>query len=350
MPDDGSHWSSGTTLRKEVAVVSHAALNAVCDVVLRAGTTSGAWTGLPDVGTDANGQVLRRLRATDLNQWAAMADRVGFCSRPVRLVGSSTTVDRAIGEVLREYSSTDEPGGVTVVRCGNRREEQCPSCSRLYAADTLQLIRAGVAGGKGVPETIVDNPLVFATLTAPSFGAVHGRGRGGSCRPRRGLSARCRHGRLSGCVQVHDSDDPQLGQPLCPVCYDYVGQVVWQWWAPELWRRFTIPIRNDHLRLSAANRRPGTGPGRGPQLSWAEDDGSTMQFRRVPARSTPVPESPAQLFPPSMPSIASAFNWSSTAKWVDPHTVTTPSVMSTAPAPGTPQLVSWTPCSGEFEL
>ncbi len=38
----------------------------------------------------------------------------------------------------------------------------------------FHLIRAGVADGKGVPETVADNPLVFATLTAPSFGAVHG--------------------------------------------------------------------------------------------------------------------------------------------------------------------------------
>jgi hypothetical protein len=39
----------------------------------------------------------------------------------------------------------------------------------------FHLIRAGVAGGKTVPETVADNPLVFATVTAPSFGHVHGR-------------------------------------------------------------------------------------------------------------------------------------------------------------------------------
>ena len=38
-----------------------------------------------------------------------------------------------------------------------------------------QLLYAGAAGGrKGVPETIRAHPLVFATLTAPGFGAVHG--------------------------------------------------------------------------------------------------------------------------------------------------------------------------------
>ena len=44
-----------------------------------------------------------------------------------------------------------------------------------------------------------------------------------------------------------------VGQPLCPDCYDYLGHLVWQWWAPELWRRFTITLRRGlarHLGLS----------------------------------------------------------------------------------------------------
>jgi hypothetical protein len=39
-----------------------------------------------------------------------------------------------------------------------------------------QLIYAGLAGGrKGVPEQVAEHPQVFASLTAPSFGAVHSR-------------------------------------------------------------------------------------------------------------------------------------------------------------------------------
>ena len=38
----------------------------------------------------------------------------------------------------------------------------------------FHLIRAGVTGGKTVPESVAENPLVFATVTAPSFGIVHG--------------------------------------------------------------------------------------------------------------------------------------------------------------------------------
>jgi hypothetical protein len=37
-----------------------------------------------------------------------------------------------------------------------------------------QLVYAGLAGGrKGVPEQVAEHPQVFATLTTPSFGAVH---------------------------------------------------------------------------------------------------------------------------------------------------------------------------------
>ncbi|KRF23641.1 hypothetical protein ASG95_02875 [Phycicoccus sp. Soil803] len=45
------------------------------------------------------------------------------------------------------------------------------------------------------------------------------------------------------CMLRHGPTDPGLGQPLCWECYDYASHVVWQWWAPELWRRFTITLR-----------------------------------------------------------------------------------------------------------
>lgn len=34
-----------------------------------------------------------------------------------------------------------------------------------------------------------------------------------------------------------------VGEPLCEDCYDYVGHVLWQWHAPELWRRFCIALQ-----------------------------------------------------------------------------------------------------------
>jgi hypothetical protein len=43
------------------------------------------------------------------------------------------------------------PDGVLYVPCGDRRASICPPCAETYRADTYQLIRAGLAGGKGVP-------------------------------------------------------------------------------------------------------------------------------------------------------------------------------------------------------
>ncbi|GAA3704577.1 hypothetical protein GCM10022204_22610 [Microlunatus aurantiacus] len=43
-------------------------------------------------------------------------------------------------------------------------------------------------------------------------------------------------------MAVHDHDQVLVGQPLCRECYDYLGHLVWQWYAPELWRRFTIAL------------------------------------------------------------------------------------------------------------
>jgi hypothetical protein len=114
----------------------------------------------------------------------------------------------------------------------------------LYAGDTFQLIRAGVVGGKTVPSRVTDNPLVFATLTATSFGKVHGRRNGARrCHPTTRGEATCVHGRARTCTARHGDGDELLGQPLCPDCYDYHSQLVWQWWAPALWRRFTIGLR-----------------------------------------------------------------------------------------------------------
>ncbi len=239
-------------------------------VIVTLTTRNRVWSALPPIGErddrpldlphlDAatQAQVVARLLSPDFDAWSVAASRVGFCAKPIRLVGQSLTFDKTTGELVRSYGSADEPIGVTFVRCGNRRASECESCSRLYAADTFHLIRSGVIGGKGVPVTVGENPLVFATLTAPSFGPVHGtRPNHGRCRPRRDTGARCQHGRPLSCMAIHDQDDSAVGQPLCPDCYDYASQVVWQWWAPELWRRLTITLGRmlaHHLQVLPAH-------------------------------------------------------------------------------------------------
>jgi hypothetical protein len=44
-------------------------------------------------------------------------------------------------------------------------------------------------------------------------------------------------------MAAHHPSDFDVGQPLCIDCYDYTGAVLFNWWAPELWRRFTINVR-----------------------------------------------------------------------------------------------------------
>ena len=190
-------------------------------------------------------QLLDRVKDGTFDAFATAAAHVGHCAHPIRLSGSTTRIDAHTGEVLSVFRSTDQPLGVLFQRCGNRRESVCPSCSRLYARDTFEVIRCGVQGGKNIPDTVADNPLVFLTLTAPSFGAVHGTRGGKPCHPRR-EGQLCPHGKPQWCNLRHDENDTLLGQPICPDCYRYGHHLMWQWWAPELWRRFTITLRR-HL-------------------------------------------------------------------------------------------------------
>jgi hypothetical protein len=44
-------------------------------------------------------------------------------------------------------------------------------------------------------------------------------------------------------MTTHREGDEAVGQPLCPHCYDYTAAVLFNWSAPELWRRFTINLR-----------------------------------------------------------------------------------------------------------
>ena len=107
---------------------------------------------------------------------------------------------------------------------------------------------AGLVGGKGVPESVAGRPVLFATLTAPSFGAVHRRPRpGGPCQA---SSPRyCRHGRAVFCLLHHSQDDPLLGEALCPECYDFASAVLFNASVSELWRRTVIYTRRHLARL-----------------------------------------------------------------------------------------------------
>ncbi|MFJ4573240.1 replication initiator [Streptomyces sp. NPDC088846] len=216
--------------------------------------------------TDAERDLIRLAQEPGFRRWLEQIKATGGCAHPVYLAGHATTIDAATGAVLHHYDTANEPGGRLPIRCRNRRESVCPSCSRLHAGDTFHLVRAGLLGGKGTPATVAQHPRLFVTLTAPSFGAVHRVTRDGArCRPRRNDSA-CEHGRPLGCGLIHTEEDPAAGQPLCTRCYDYTGHVLWHAHAGSLWNRTTGSIRRhfatqagitqsrlrDHARLSFA--------------------------------------------------------------------------------------------------
>lgn len=189
------------------------------------------------------------LRGPDFDRWMRSAAATGYCHNPLRLVGSTTTLHAATGEVLSEYSSAREVDGLTLTRCGNRRATRCASCSHEYKGDTWHMIMAGAAGGmKDVPEQVAEHPMVFLTLTAPSFGAVHTT----ATSRRVGM---CEHGKPRGCRCQHDASDSHLGDAVCEDCYDYAGHVIWQYHAPELWRRFTIRLRRELARTLGMTQR-----------------------------------------------------------------------------------------------
>lgn len=185
--------------------------------------------------------VLRVANRADFDRWQDQIRRTGGCSDPIRLIGGTKTIDPATKTVLHAYSTDTEPGGMLRIACGNRRASRCPACAWTYAGDTYHLIRAGLVGDpdKGTPHTIRDHPRVFATLTAPSFGPVHNRPGNRPCR----------------CGIRHPEGAPELGTPLDPESYDYAGAVLWNNYASDLWRYFTIYLRREIARRAGLTQK-----------------------------------------------------------------------------------------------
>jgi hypothetical protein len=148
----------------------------------------------PDANPVLIGDILSRAGSAGYEEWWAKVVDSGFCAAPVRL------------EAKIAHQATE-----VFARCKNRRASVCPSCSQLYSGDTWRLVHAGIVGDDG-RSLATGHPMVFVTLTAPSFGPVHSSG-------------------------------PLIGEPLDPDRYDYVGHVLFTWHAPALWHRFAVGLR-----------------------------------------------------------------------------------------------------------
>jgi len=217
--------------------------------------------------SDFRHQAIVRAASPTYLRWHRHVQAAAGCTRPIRLAGDMYTVRQTsptTAEIVSHRSTeTAMPDGVIYKPCGNRREAVCPTCSKRYQRDAYQIARAGLVGGKGVPEFVASHPAVFPTFTAPSFGPVHTAYvahhtcedrrrcdcRPELCHPRRERRT-CPHGRDLWCFGRHTEGDTRLGAPLCVDCYDYPAHVMWNLHAGELWRRTTTAMRKYMRRLA----------------------------------------------------------------------------------------------------
>lgn len=208
---------------------------------------------------------LRRLTGADFEAWRRQVARIGACSHPVRIRGAAHAVDLATGDVLASFSSAGQPDGTVLLPCGDRRASVCPSCAETYRRDSWYLIAAGLRGGElaadrptsrgiaaagGLPR-LVGHPMVFATFTAPGFGAVHRDREGLPCRPRR-HGGTCEHRMPLGCSVRHGPDDPDVGAPICVDCYAYEAAVLWNASVSALWDKTMFAAYSALARLGSA--------------------------------------------------------------------------------------------------
>ncbi|MEV1145193.1 replication initiator [Micromonospora sp. NPDC049799] len=217
---------------------------------LARGVGSNADTPPPVYDYTAEGSAFQRATRSDYFGWLEHVRAAAGCTRPIRLAGQLLTVEQGTGRILGQRHTDAMPDAAIYTACGNRRATVCPSCAQTYQRDAFQLLRAGLVGGKGVPESVASHPAVFATFTAPSFGPVHARVvkrhtcgnrkrcdcRAEPCHARRDAGL-CAHGRPAVCWARHEPGDAVLGHPLCLDCYDHDHQVVWNIFSGELWHR-----------------------------------------------------------------------------------------------------------------
>ena len=223
----------------------------------------------------------------DFDRWADQVERCGHCARPVRLRGRVVQRPRR----RRRYSTDGEPDRVLLSPLRQPARVGVPVLLvRVRGRHVAAALRRSGRRPEGRPGV---RPGAPAGLRHPDRARLRRRSTGPGpagaprrCRPPRGRAGGLR-ARPADLVQPRSTteDDPRLGEPLCADCYDYAGHVAFNWWAPELWRRFTITLR----RILA--RRAGLTPaefGRRCRLSFVK----VAEFQRRGRRPLPRADPP----------------------------------------------------------
>jgi hypothetical protein len=196
---------------------------------------SAGFPGLGDLGS-----LVRIVEAAEL------MTNAGTCSHPIRLTGGHDVVEAATGLLLKSVT-----GQEITVSCGNRRASVCAYCSTLYKYDAYNLVAAGLRGGGAgnIPASVAAHPVLFVTLTAPSFGPVH-------LGPDKKGDRRACHVRRTGptCSRWHAPGEPLIGTPIDPDTYDYQGHALFNALAGKLWSATTTEIRRTLARLAGLTR------------------------------------------------------------------------------------------------
>lgn len=255
------------------------------------------------LGTDVTpGQadrVLDRVTRPDFTRWQAHAARAHGCSRPVRLRGSSTTIDARTGEVVESFDSADLPDAVVysraalaAPRCALRARSGTGGVRTTSSAPGWLAARAFRTPSRRIRPLSSRSPRRPSApstrdTTDPAGPARH-HARLAPCRPRRDRPT-CRHGRSAYCGAVHGDGDARTGTPLCLDCYDHAHQIAWNAFVPRLWTRTIDAVKRELRRLSRARGHAGPSPVR-------QGRGVPATGRRAPARPTP-----ARRLPPGRP-------------------------------------------------
>ena len=181
----------------------------------------------------------RRLRVVPNGAQQAACDQSGSWGPHARW----TTRDALCRLLLRPRSSTAPPG--------SRAGTAAPPPASRAAAGTR--VTPGSWSPPAWPAARASPPRSPSTR-APSPPSPHprsdrstGSGRR-ACAVPAATSPSARTAGRCGATPATDEDDRRLGTPLCVDCYDYTGHVVWQWHAPELWRRFNITLQRTLAR------------------------------------------------------------------------------------------------------